>query len=119
MAALPFNGDCAAGTGGFRSEFAVSPALDVGAPEPRSLDIQFLKISSAIACNPNCSNGSPCFVHGFLKSSVNFFSSGQFTNRVNQRKVRLEYNASICCRSASPPDANCFNLTSSAVSNPS
>lgn len=76
-------------------------------------------ISSAISCDPDYSNGSLCFVHGFLKSSANFFNSGQFANRVNQRKARLENNASIRCRSDSRSDASCLNLTSSAVSNPS
>ena len=49
--------------------------------------------------------GFPRFIHGFLKSSASFFNSGQFANRVNQRKPRRENKASICCLSAAMPDS--------------
>jgi hypothetical protein len=48
-------------------------------------------------CNPNCSNLSDVFMIS-PKAPPIFFNSGQFANRVNQRKARLENNASICPR---------------------
>src|ERR1700731_2233440 len=55
----------------------------------------------------------------FLKRSVKPFNSGQFANRVNQRKRRRENKASTCSRSAFRSDASRFNSATLAVSNPS
>jgi hypothetical protein len=94
--------------------FAISTALKVfEPPERRNRDDQFL---IEYYVQSHCSNGSPWFIHGFLKSSTRFVNSGQFANRASQRKLCREYNALICSPICSPTH---FNLASSAVSNPS
>jgi len=42
----------------------------------------------------------------FSKAPPTFSIAGRFANRANQRKARLESDASICCRSASLSDAS-------------